>query len=136
MLNTLAIVKKMTAAGMPAAQAEVVAETLIDTVEDTLATKRDLADLQKALKSDIEAVQRELSTDIAAVRRELSTEIAAVRRDMKEEATSHRRDIKELDLKMEKLNAESQRHTVQVGIGMALFIIAVIGFLFRFLART
>lgn len=131
MLNTLAIVKKMTAAGMPVQQAEAVAETLAETLEGELATKQDVALIQR----DIADIKREIAAGNAALRREMQDGDGALKRDIKELESSLKRDIKEIDLKMEKLYADSQRQTLQVGIGMALLVITVLGFLFRFLAR-
>ena len=132
MLSTLALVKRMTAAGMTPQQAEAVAESLVTTLEDNVASKRDVGETRR----DILVIEANLKRDLREIesnlKRDLKEMEAALRRDL----SDGKRDIKELDLKMEKLNAESQRHTVHVGIGMALFIIAMIGFLFRFLART
>ena len=48
--DTHRFVKKLTAAGMPEAQAEVLAEQQRDLIEDKLATKRDLHELELRLK--------------------------------------------------------------------------------------
>jgi hypothetical protein len=51
--NTHAFVKRLTAAGMPEAQAEALADELTPLIEDRLATKDDLANL--ATKADLKA---------------------------------------------------------------------------------
>ncbi len=113
MLNTLAIVKKMTAAGMPVQQAEAVAETLVSSLEDEVASKRDVTELKRDM------VQIE----------------ANLKRDIKELEVNLKRDVKELELKMDKWQADNQRQTLQIGLAMAALVITVLGFLFRFMGR-
>ncbi len=48
--DTLAYAKKLIAAGMPATQAEVQAEALKDIIEERLATKQDIKDVELKLK--------------------------------------------------------------------------------------
>jgi predicted phage-related endonuclease len=124
MIDTLAIAKKMTAAGMPEPQAEAVAQTIAVTFEGEATTKREVKELEVALKREIKDVELNLKQVEASLKR-----------DIKDIEASLKRDIKELELKSEKLLADSQRHTLQVGIAMALFVITALGFLFRFLAR-
>ena len=73
--DTHRYVKRLTAAGMPEPQAEVIADEQRSLIDDQLATKQDI----KALE--------------AATRRE----IAATRREIKELEASTRRDLKELE---------------------------------------
>ena len=58
--NTHAFVKRLTAAGMPEAQAEALADELTPLIEDRLATKDDLANL--ATKADVKAEIANLAT--------------------------------------------------------------------------
>jgi len=51
--DTLAYAKKLIAVGVPAQQAEVQAEALAEIVEEQLATKRDLQELELRLKYDL-----------------------------------------------------------------------------------
>ena len=51
--DTHAFVKKLTAAGMPPEQAEVQAEAMAELVNDQLATKRDLKEMETSLKRDM-----------------------------------------------------------------------------------
>ena len=64
-MNTLAFdthlfVKRLTAAGMPEAQAEVLADEQTNLIENNLATKRDLKDLEVALKRDLKELEARL----------------------------------------------------------------------------
>ncbi|MBF0418942.1 MAG: hypothetical protein HQL78_02120 [Magnetococcales bacterium] len=79
MFDSLAYVKKLKAAGMPEPQAEVQAETIMEWMEDRLATKVELETIRTDLKRDI---------------KEIDAKIESVRADLK-------RDIKELDVKTE-----------------------------------
>jgi phage shock protein A len=58
--DTHAFVKRLTAAGMPEAQAEALADELTPLIEDRPATKDDLADL--ATKADVKAEIANLAT--------------------------------------------------------------------------
>ncbi len=146
MLNTHVIVKKMTAAGMPVQQAEAVADLMVETVTETLASKRDLVEVRNDLQADIATLRKDVQTDIATLRKDVQSDIATLRRDMETGDANIRRDVKDVETKLvarmdtqielvEKLFERSQRQTLQVGLGIALAIIAVLGFLFRFLAK-
>lgn len=99
--DSLAYVKKLKAAGMPESQAEVQAETIMEWMEDRLATKVELETVRADLKRDIKEIDGKTETrlkelDIKAETRfrELDGKIETVRADLK-------RDIKELDVKIE-----------------------------------
>ncbi len=51
--DTLAYVKKLKSAGVPEAQAEVQAETFAEILEERIATKQDLKELELTLKHDL-----------------------------------------------------------------------------------
>ena len=123
-IDTLAISNKMKQAGFTPQQAEAQAQLFADIVDSDLATKRDLKDLEVGLKRDI----KELDLRIAQVE-------ANLRRDLKDVESNLRRDIKELELKMDKGQSDAQRQMLQVGIGLAAFVIAALGLLFRLFAH-
>ena len=58
LFNTHAFVKRLTAAGMPEAQAEALADELTPLIDERLATKDDLANL--ATKADLAEVKADL----------------------------------------------------------------------------
>jgi hypothetical protein len=62
--DTHAFVKRLTAAGMPEAQAEVQAEAIADLVDQELATKRDLQEMEIALKRDLKETETALKRDV------------------------------------------------------------------------
>jgi hypothetical protein len=51
--DTLGYFERLKAAGMPESQARVQAETLREVIEDKLATKQDLRELEYRLKADL-----------------------------------------------------------------------------------
>ena len=55
--DTLAFVKRLSAAGMEIPHAEALAEALVDSTFDNLATKADLRELQLATKADLREFQ-------------------------------------------------------------------------------
>ena len=102
--DTHKYIKRLTAAGMPEPQAEVIADEQRSLVEGQLATKQDIAALEAATRQDIAATRRE---------------IAATRREIKELEANTKRDLKELE----------QRLTIRLG-GMMIagFSIMIAGF--------
>lgn len=80
--DTHAYVKKLQAAGFTEAQAEVQAEAIAELVNEQLATKRDLKDLETTLQRDLAELE------------------AALKRDLKERETTLKRDLKELELRL------------------------------------
>ncbi|HED1713392.1 TPA: hypothetical protein R4X16_004412 [Klebsiella variicola subsp. variicola] len=54
----------------------------VESNQEPLATKTDLADVRTVLKADIAEVKAELKADIAEVKAELKTDIAEIRVDL------------------------------------------------------
>ncbi|MBF0602549.1 MAG: DUF1640 domain-containing protein [Nitrospirae bacterium] len=98
MFDSLAYAKKLKAAGVPEAQAEIQAETIVEWMEDRLATKLELEHVRADLKRDI----KELDAKVESVRADLKRDIESVRAELK-------RDIKELDAKVESVRADLKR---------------------------
>ena len=59
--DTLAYAKKLKHAGVPEAQAEVQAEAMAELVEERLATKRDLQELEERLSYRIQELEYKLT---------------------------------------------------------------------------
>ncbi|MBF0108888.1 MAG: hypothetical protein HQL76_06925 [Magnetococcales bacterium] len=62
--DTLAYAKKLKAAGVPESQAEVHAEAMAELIEDRLATKQDLKELENNLKRDMKEMELRLKHDL------------------------------------------------------------------------
>ena len=58
--DTLAYVKKLRSAGVPEKQAEIQAETFAEILEERVATKQDLKELELALKHDLANIKAEI----------------------------------------------------------------------------
>ena len=59
--DTLAYAKKLKLAGVPEAQAEVQAEAMAELVEERLATKRDLRELEERRNNQMRAMEERLN---------------------------------------------------------------------------
>ena len=91
--DTLAYAKKLKEAGFTEQQAEVQAEALRAVIDANLATKQDIALIQR----DIALVRRETKQDIDLVRREIKESENGIRRDMKELETTLRHDMQQME---------------------------------------
>ena len=69
--DTHKYVKRLTTAGMPESQAEVIADEQRSLIEDQLATKRDIKELEAATKRDIKELEAATRQDIAEIRRDI-----------------------------------------------------------------
>ena len=102
--DTHAFVKRLTAAGMPEAQAEVLADEQVRLIDDRLATKEDIAKLQAATKEDIAKLQAATTMDIARVHEDIARLQAATkvhRKDIAKVQAATKTDLRELELKIE-----------------------------------
>ena len=80
--DTLAYAKKLKVVGFTEEQAEVQAEALAEMVNETLATKRDLKELELVLKRDLKELE------------------LVLKRDLKELELVLKRDLKELEMRL------------------------------------
>jgi hypothetical protein len=81
--NTHAFVKRLTAAGMPEAQAEALADELTPLIDERLATKEDLANLAtKADLADLKADLADLKADFADLKSATRADLAEVKADL------------------------------------------------------
>ena len=82
--DTHRYVKRLTAAGMPENQAEVIADEQRSLIEYKLATKQDVKESEAATRRDIKELEAATRQDIAAIRRDIKELEAATKRDLKE----------------------------------------------------
>ncbi|MDD3579735.1 MAG: hypothetical protein PHW74_01795 [Desulfobacca sp.] len=78
--DTLEFAKRLREAGFSEKQAEALATAVAEIIESRLATKEDVALLQR----DIEQLRGELKRDIEELRGEVKRDIESLRRDMQE----------------------------------------------------
>jgi hypothetical protein len=88
MIDTLASLKQLVAAGMEETQAEAVVK-VVNADKDQLATKADLEALQSATKADLEALRSATKADIAALRSATKADLEALRSELKQFATKN-----------------------------------------------
>ena len=62
--DTHAFVKELAEAGMPEKQAEVLARTQATLIDETLATKQDLKELEARLRRDMQELEMRLKHDL------------------------------------------------------------------------
>ncbi len=113
--DTHAFVKRMKEVGMPEEQAEVLAQSQVELIEERVATKRDLEELEASLKRDLKEIE-------AASKRDMKELEVSLKRDMKELETSLRHDMKGLEASMEKLE---MRMTLKMGSMLAVAVIVL-----------
>lgn len=92
--DTLKFVETLEAGGFDRRQARAAAEAFAEATSQELATKSDLAALEKGLAARIDSVRTELKSEIAEFRAELKSEIAGVRSELKSEIVEVRAELK------------------------------------------
>jgi predicted phage-related endonuclease len=98
--DTLAFAKRLQDGGFTAQQAEVLAQAQVELLEQNLATKLDLKEVERTI-TEVEAnLRRDMKELEANLRRDVKELEANLRRDMKELEARLTRDIKELDTKV------------------------------------
>ena len=65
--DTHAFVKELTAAGMPEAQAEVLAKSQANLIDEKLATKQDLRELEARLRRDMKELELRLTIRLGSM---------------------------------------------------------------------
>ena len=88
--DTHTFVKRLTQAGMPEAQAEVLADSQAKLVDEKLSTKHDLKELETRLTHEMKELEARLTHDL----KELETRLT---HEMKELETRLTHDLKELE---------------------------------------
>lgn len=76
--DTLAYAKKLIAAGVSERQAEVQAEAIAELVNEQLATKRDLKELEVALKRDLKELEVALRHEIKELEMRLTIRLGVM----------------------------------------------------------
>jgi hypothetical protein len=76
--DTYTYVKKLTDAGMPEAQASIIAHEQASLIEERLATKNDLLALEKTTKQELEHLELRLKADNAATKAEMIKWVAGL----------------------------------------------------------
>ncbi|MBF8273264.1 MAG: hypothetical protein HW380_2369 [Magnetococcales bacterium] len=117
--DTLAYAKRLKAVGFTEAQAEVQAETIVELMEERLATKL-----------DIEVVRRDMKEMETGLKRDMKELDAGLQAKMKEMETGLKRDMKELDASLQAKMREMELRlthnlTLRLGGMMAASVVIV-----------
>ena len=94
--DTLAYANKLKAAGVPERQAEVQAEAIAGLINEQMATKRDLAELEAVLRRDI----KELDVKIVQTEANLRRDIKELDAKIVQTEANLRRDMKEIEMRL------------------------------------
>lgn len=78
MFNALKYIRTLEGVGFPREQAEAQVQLVMDTFQENVATKTDMAELRSELKSGI----AELKSEMAELKSELKSEMAEIRSDV------------------------------------------------------
>ncbi len=117
--DTHAFVKELTQAGMPEGQAEVLAHSQAALIDEKLATKQDLKELEVLLRRDLKELE-------VLLRRDLKELEVRLTRDLKELEDRLTRDLKELEARLTRDMKELElRLTVRLGSMMVVAVGAV-----------
>ena len=115
--DTHSFVKRLTEAGMPEPQAEVLSSEQARLLEYQLATKQDTAEI----KRDIEALRAETKQDIAEIKRDIEAlraetkqDIAEIKRDIEALRAETEQDIAEIKRDIEALRAETKQDIAEL----------------------
>ena len=120
--DTHGFVKRLTSAGMPEPQAEILAEEQSRLIQERLATKQDLERLRIASKRDVEELKAILEQKLKALEASLAQKLEAqniaLKHDMEKLQTTLERDIKEMEQKL----------TIKLGafLGISTTILAIL----------
>jgi hypothetical protein len=94
--DTLEFAKRLRAAEFTEKQAETLAAAVAEIIESRLATKEDIALLQR----DMKEMEVHLREDMALMQRDLREDMTLMQRDLKEDMVLMQRDLKELELRL------------------------------------
>jgi predicted phage-related endonuclease len=94
--DTLEFAKRLRAAEFTEKQAETLAAAVAEIIESRLATKEDIALLQR----DMKEMEVHLREDMALMQRDLRENMTLMQRDLKEDMVLMQRDLKELELRL------------------------------------
>ena len=94
--DTLEFAKRLREAEFTEKQAEALATAVAEIIESRLATKEDIALLQR----DIEQLRAEVKRDIEELRREIEGLRVELKRDIEELRAEVKRDMKEMELRL------------------------------------
>lgn len=119
MFNALKYIKSLEGVGFPREQAEAQVQLVIDSFQENVATKTDLADL----RSDFADLRSELKSEMAQLR----AEFASLKTEVKLEIAQLRAEFAELASKVSEMKTDL---VFKLG-GLIVFCTGILGFLIK-----
>ena len=120
--DTLEFAKRLRAAEFTEKQAETLAAAVAEIIESRLATKEDIALLQR----DMKEMEVHLREDMALMQRDLREDMTLMQRDLKEDMVLMQRDLKELELRLKHDLTLRLGAMLAVGIGIIATLIKLL----------
>ena len=117
--DTLEFAKRLREAEFTEKQAEALAAAVAEIIESRLATKEDIALLQR----DIEQLRAEVKRDIEGLRRETEGLRVELKKDIEELRAELKRDMKELELRLEEKISMTElrlKHDLTLRLGLMM----------------
>jgi chromosome segregation ATPase len=109
MFNALKYIKTLEGVGFPREQAEAQVQLVIDSFQENVATKSDLAELRSATKSDLAELRSATKSDLAELRSEfaeLRSDFAELRSELKSEAAKLKTEFADQSSKIAEMKTD------------------------------
>ena len=123
--QALKYIEELVDAGVPEEQAKIQARHLIEVIDTHLATKHDIALVQR----DIEELKSSTKHDIEELKSSTKHDIEELKSSTKHDIALVQRDIKELEFKIESIKSELKVEMRAMGSRLTLQIVGLIGVL-------
>jgi len=125
LFDTLLYASKLKKAGFTEEQAEIQAEALAEIVDNNLATKNDIKELEVALKHDTELIRKDtkclevsLKYDIKELELVFKHDTELIRKDVSELEVNLRHDIKEMEVGLKNDIELLRKDTKEMEVGL------------------
>jgi uncharacterized protein with gpF-like domain len=124
-IDTLNIYSRLKATGLSEDSAKEIAEVFRETVEENLASKKDLKTTESNLTKDLKTTESNLTKYIESVRAELMKEIELVRKDIELIKAELKKDIESVRKEIAESKAGTIRWVAGLLVAQAGFIVAL-----------
>ena len=128
MFNALKYIRSLESVGFKREQAEVQVQLVMDTYEENVATKTDIAEV----RSDMATLRSELKTEMADLRSELKTEMAELRVELKTDMAVLRTELKTEIADLRSSTSDMFVKFSSLIIGVITLATGILGFLIKF----
>ncbi len=123
MVDTLAVAERLQETGIPEQQAKAIARELAEK-ETRLATKDDIARLEKATKDNIARSEKATKDDIARLEKATKDNIARLEKTTKDDIADVKEDVARLERRMDRLE-QSLKSDMRWLFGITITVITI-----------